>query len=55
MNWGKRKAALAKIIITCEIIIAVICFPKRSIFDISQDSNYAAGSEFPRVLNSPRF
>ena len=46
MTW---KADIAKIIITCEKIIAVSCFSRPSMVDVWQVS------EYPRVLNSPGF
>ena len=35
------------------MIIAVSCFSKRSIVDVWQDSKYAFGVKYPRILNMP--
>ena len=49
------KADIAKIIITCENNLVVSCFFKHPILDVWQGSEYASGSHYLRVLNSPGF
>ena len=34
-----------------KLIIAICCFSKLSIVDVQQGSEYACGSEYPKILN----